>query len=480
MEVETQLAQVDQLAALMSPLRKNGTLAAVNNARRETVSPPSSTMSMAPPVSVHSAQMSNGMSSEEQNQLQQQLSSRPPSPRMNNNMMGLILDNEASRKRCASAVTDGDRIIKSLKIETRDSQPQQSQMQQAGSNPSLIGMMPPPLQMGLNDMPPPSSIGTLSSASFMTPLTPSSSDPFFGHPPPLTPASAITGHNMFSVGSNPPSAPPSRPCSPGGRRHMQQQQQQSTSHPHSVPSMGHQLPSLANGQFTMDHRGLSWTDVHAASTASTQQSLPYSAFTNQASQGGPPQVPSFPPQASQNGINSNSNTPARPTRPSRSSSHSRAEGSNGAAAAIITSNHGSASGYATPVTTKYEEYEADFFTSGGSYPASFSMSAPHSPRSTSSDESLDWHPSMSSPNQNQAGANGMGSRSGVAGGHQPTSSIDSALSVDEFAEIKHIPNPNHPGNEIPPEFKHDVERIFFEFLNRICSNRELLLFDIPR
>ena len=31
----------------------------------------------------------------------------------------------------------------------------------------------------------------------------------------------------------------------------------------------------------------------------------------------------------------------------------------------------------------------------------------------------------------------------------------------------------HPGNEIPQEFRADVDRVFFEFLNKICSNRTL-------
>lgn len=32
----------------------------------------------------------------------------------------------------------------------------------------------------------------------------------------------------------------------------------------------------------------------------------------------------------------------------------------------------------------------------------------------------------------------------------------------------------HPGNEIPQEFREDVDRIFFEFLNKICSNRTFI------
>jgi hypothetical protein len=64
----------------------------------------------------------------------------------------------------------------------------------------------------------------------------------------------------------------------------------------------------------------------------------------------------------------------------------------------------------------------------------------------------------------------------IYNGHHPSSSMDSTISMDEFAELNRIPNPNHPGNEIPPEFKHDVERIFVEFLNKICSNRKTHFF----
>jgi hypothetical protein len=39
-----------------------------------------------------------------------------------------------------------------------------------------------------------------------------------------------------------------------------------------------------------------------------------------------------------------------------------------------------------------------------------------------------------------------------------------------YADITRIPSPNHPGNEIPNEYRNEVERVFFEFLNRICSN----------
>ena len=34
----------------------------------------------------------------------------------------------------------------------------------------------------------------------------------------------------------------------------------------------------------------------------------------------------------------------------------------------------------------------------------------------------------------------------------------------------------HPGNEIPQEFRADVDRVFFEFLNKICSNRTFCLY----
>lgn len=35
---------------------------------------------------------------------------------------------------------------------------------------------------------------------------------------------------------------------------------------------------------------------------------------------------------------------------------------------------------------------------------------------------------------------------------------------------------HHPNNEIAPELKDDVDRIFFQFLNMICSDRELSLY----
>lgn len=421
------------------------------------------------PSHPHSTSTRNNKSPSEdllQQQPQQQapFASRPPSPMgsgaggiRKGHMSALSLDSgDAGRKRCASAVTDGDRIIKSLKLEAvEDSSamilqssshslphPQSHMHQQQGLSP---------LQLGSHT----TSSSMIAPPPFMTPLTPST-DSFFSHPSlthPMTPLSSHS-HTLFGMpsSSNPPSEPASRPPSPSVRRQLPMLQ---ASHPQA--SLGGALASVHHS-FSMDHTGhptnnLSWPDL--SSVTSVQQPISSNALT-QALNLPPFVAPQPPPSAVNASASGTSVTPfASPTKSSFASHHAsatttparvRPSRSSSYSSAVHAANGSSNAFGPTPV----EDYEKETFQY---YPnsTSFSISAPHSPHSTSSDESLDWaHHTPSTPS------------------HPHHISIDSDL----YAHVNHIPNPDHPGSEIPVEFKHEVERIFFEFLNRICSNCE--------
>ncbi|KAG8217867.1 hypothetical protein J3R82DRAFT_6033 [Butyriboletus roseoflavus] len=77
-----------------------------------------------------------------------------------------------------------------------------------------------------------------------------------------------------------------------------------------------------------------------------------------------------------------------------------------------------------------------------------------------------------SPASSQEGENDLDSDGGdYSHSHSPESSSGNNLRISPQSHVQNLIASNH-ANEVPQEYRAEVDRIFFEFLNNICSNLE--------
>lgn len=359
-------------------------------------------------------------------------------------MQGIVDSGEGSRKRCASSMS-GDRVIKAMKLEPQDDVP--LHMGTSSANP---------LQLHASTYP---------------------------SMPPFMP-------------SNPPSAPPSRPSSAAGLpRHpfnpVLQQQPQSfsfqtldltsptplhhpdyTGLPHgsasttptrtagpTFPSAPVTRASWSDGSTTFPHR----QHQHTTSGSSLNSGInlhglgPSSApipFTTPGTFGSAPgnQLSQQRPANGMNGV-SISPTANRPLgRLSRSGSMNDSPSNQfafGLSEVVQQDPYGMS--YTRPTTA---------------------ISTPQSPVSSPGEE-YDYDQAFGSEAGDQSQSHspaGQRGRSGTDGGSRPTAGhhkhhLPSQSSTENIAQTS-----GGHGNEVPQEYRSEVDRVFFEFLEATCSN----------
>jgi len=340
-----------------------------------------------------------------------------------------------SRKRCASSMTEGDRALKTMKMEPPDET----------SQPSLSSF---PLSSG------------------------------------------VVNSHPASFPSNPPSSPPSRPASSGGlplHSHLNVYQRQL---PSSVPV--NFPPSLnvaaANGRpsdFTpptsatqppvsghvasFGHPQESWGEQHPGSFApSNRQSLSGSHLNGDVEMknvilGGPPAFASPPAGfSSLPGATPLTTPPATTVAPSLLQSASRTSRSNSL------SNPPSGDPFAFGVSVSEATIdEREEYRVGASRPdTGFSRS--HSPISSPDDE-YDSDTGSPSHSRYRVRHGSMGEANHTFSRQISRRSLVNRSSTDNFSTAGS--GSSRHSNEVPQEYRAEVDRIFFEFLNKICSNR---------
>lgn len=361
---------------------------------------------------------------------------------------------DGSRKRCASSMA-GDRALKTMKLEPQDDAPLH--------------------------------------------ITPTTANPLHIHSPtyPTMPP---------FLPSDPPSAPPSRPSSTTGlRTHhsfnpVQQQQQYSF----NFPEMDLTSPTtLQQTDFTALTRGSSSTTP----THTVGPPLPSPSLTRMPWSDGPATFPSRQHQHSASGSSLSGNGVNLPGLGPSSASIPpfTAPGAFGAApppplsqqrpgtnmngvpispttsrpvgrlsrSGSMTGNAGNPFAFGLPEVVPQDNY-------GISYNRpSTAISAPQSPAS-SPEEEYDWEGFESDMGGDQSqshspSASGMRGRSNGdgtgSGGRPSTGHHNHALPSQSSGDNAGGTSSSH-GNEVPQEYRSEVDRVFFEFLSSTCSNCE--------
>jgi hypothetical protein len=340
-----------------------------------------------------------------------------------------------SRKRCASSMTEGDRAIKAMKMEPPDDSSQ------------------PPLSSF-----PFSSAG---SAGIVN-----------SHPAPFS--------------SNPPSSPPSRPDSSSGLPlHLQMNVYQRSlpgsvpinfppslnvaaangHHPDFTPPSSATQPPVSGHVASFDHPQEHWGE-HSGPFAPSSLSgnrLNGDVEMKGVIIGGPPAFASpaaaFPSLPGTNPLT----PPATAVAPSLLQSASRTSRSN----SLSNPPSGDPFAYGVLVSEATIDERAEYRF--GSRPdTGFSRS--HSPISSPDDD--DEHDSdTGSPNQSRYHMRhgSMGEANHTFSRQISRRSLVNRTSTDNFTAVGANGSSSH-SNEVPQEYRAEVDRIFFEFLNKICSN----------
>ncbi|KAF8587404.1 hypothetical protein K439DRAFT_1614339 [Ramaria rubella] len=354
---------------------------------------------------------------------------------------------DASRKRCASA--QGDRVLKSLKLEPKDdsvSTTLSSGPSSVSSSSGLPGSLSGPPSATLSAPPAPAAV--LAQTPIPPPLLHSQTYPVGAHP--LTAHPTRTSHMPSHI--DPLSLPTAFPTLPSSRTEpsaggstsnaaiahqlalMQQQQQQHHLPLHPLPLHSHSHSHSAHHAPTM-HSPLGLTMPKASSIVNGHTPAPTGWPDNSM------MAPTIIPTASTAQVQTQAQQRFRPPGSSDASSHSNLFQSS-----VHPHPH-------TSHTLTHSVRPSRSSSYSGTYP--FAFNVPSNVSTTGLDDNLDApRPSTavsvadsSSPDLESDRENSPGRSRGGDG------------------YIMH-----HPNNEIPPEIKADVDRIFFSFLSMICSD----------
>ncbi|CCM02088.1 uncharacterized protein FIBRA_04165 [Fibroporia radiculosa] len=368
---------------------------------------------------------------------------------------GMADASDSSRKRCASAI-DGDRALKSMKLEPQDDTPP-LQMPPASAIPLSGSLLS---QSGFSFASPMSSIpGALSSMNDIAPIPsslplassssrPQSSAGLTHHPLGIMSEAHQSTHSLQSAlhysvldHAHPPSDFTSPPASSGGLAT-------------TLPSVGFN-PSLPSNMWAEGPAPVVRHHQHSLSAGSVLPGIPES-ISGPSSLQYPPSIfnaPSMVAHLQQSSTpiagSSPANVPPLPAvRSSRSSSFALGQGE------------------IHPLVNSYDMILSR--TSG----------MPSRPSSPEFEDEMDMghdsdeYDSGPSPamHQSSPGADTMECRTdGEAGSAAMSPSGQRRLSRGSPSADGGSTSSGH-GNEVPQEYRAEVERIFFEFLNSICSN----------
>ncbi|KAH9958285.1 hypothetical protein BC827DRAFT_1344972 [Russula dissimulans] len=345
-----------------------------------------------------------------------------------------------SRKRCASSMNEDDRAVKAMKMEPID--------------------------------------------DFSQPL---SSFPYT--PPAIAPG--IVNSHQVAFPSNPPSSPPSRPASSAGQPLHSQLNLYSRSLPSSafpsslnVAANGRALsdftpptsaahPTISNHVTSFNHPPEQWLEHSGPFAPSHRPSMSGSrlngdiemkniiignspAFASPAA--GFPSLPAAAPH---------STPPATTVSPSLLQSVSRTSRSN----SLSNPPPGDPFAFGVPVSESTIDERAEYHVNASRPDTGFSRS--HSPVSSPDDDDDDHDSDAGSPSHSRYRArNGsVGEAFSRSGPRRP---LVNRTSMDNFSAsvgTNGSATSSH-SNEVPQEYRTEVDRIFFEFLNKICSNLE--------
>jgi len=353
-----------------------------------------------------------------------------------------------SRKRCASSMTEDDRLPKALKMEPLDD----------------VSQSP------------------LSSFPFSSVIGPG-------------PACVVNSHsNPFS--SNPPSSPPSRPESSAGvplhsQLNMYQRQLPSSMFPTSLnvaaangrPPSDFTSPTSASHQTVSGHVASfaqspeAWGEHPGSFAPSHRHSLSCGSRLNgdvemkNIIMGGPPAFASPPA-----GFHSLPATAPLPTPPAATVAPALLQSGPRGSRSNSLSNPPSGDPFAfgVPVSESTIDERAEYQVNMSRPDTGFSRS--HSPVSSPDDDD-DSEPGSPSHSRYHArnGSLGEGNHSfprplprRVLVNRNSTDNFNSGMGSNGNGSSSH-------SNEVPQEYRAEVDRIFFEFLNKICSNRPYTL-----
>ncbi len=357
---------------------------------------------------------------------------------------GTGLPDFESRKRCASSMTEDDRVPKSLKMEPPDDVPQ----------------------------------SPLSSFPFSSLISP-------------VPAS-IVNSNPHPFSSNPPSSPPSRPASSAGLPLHPQLSMYQRPLPSSIPitfppslnvaaangrppsdftppgSASHQTVSSHMGSFgpcpeSWGEHPCSFAPVHRHSLSDGRPNGDVemkniiiggpSAFASPAA--GFPSLPAAPLAT----------PPAATVAPSLLQSGPRGSRSN----SLSNPPSGDPFAFGVPVSEATIDEQAEYHVGVSRPDTGFSRS--HSPVSSLDDDD-DSEPGSPSHSRYRARNGSVGEANHPYPRPLPRRVLVNRTSTDNFSSSMGANgNGGSHGNEVPQEYRAEVDRIFFEFLNKICSNR---------
>ena len=403
----------------------------------------------------------------QQQQTPPSLNNLPSGGSMDTNTMSN--SSESSHKRCASSVA-GDRVVKSMKLEPQDEAPPLQTSSSAGIPPPLLpsthfsytyplSSAPPPLSSvpDMSAVPPPlSSAGTLSSSR------PPSSN---GLPPPLPLGLSLdaTQQLVSSIhGAIPVESIPSLPHSPDFIPPLSATSGGLPSPPgfmppgsvwsdnrHAIPCQYHW--SVFAGSILTNH-----ATVSKAVPVAGPSTLPYNAAMYS---------PTRSTHLQQAPLNAASATLGRA---SRSGSMSHLHG-NPFSQVPDTVTH----------PTMYESTQSRPSTSGWHSPRAESPEYDYDDGRDSDDEG-EQQPQYASLGQSLDGAPHAENKSSAEGPvNGTTRSHAGQRRMSRTSPSNEGGGSSGHGNEVPQEYRADVERIFFEFLNSICSNRTYRPFVVP-
>ncbi|KAI0273308.1 hypothetical protein BC834DRAFT_965863 [Gloeopeniophorella convolvens] len=360
----------------------------------------------------------------------------PPGDPQSQDSSGLA-DHE-SRKRCASSMNEDDRVIKALKMEPPDDVPQH-----------LLSSFPFSSSVGSG----PTSIVSSHPVSFLS--NPSSRPPSRPTSPPTIPMHAQL--NLYQPQLQPPSVPIGFPPPPNltatnGPSSSDFTPPNSATHP---PVAGH-VPAFG-------HAPESWGEHPAPFAPSHRHTLSGNHLNGDVDMkniilGVPP---AFAPQTTV--------FPSPPSAPlaappaatvAPSLLQNRASRSN----SLSNPPSGDPFAFGVPLPEATIDERAEYLA-GASRPGT-GFSRDHSP--ASSPEYDDEHDSdTGSPGRHYRSRNGS---VGDAYSRAPQRrTLASRTSTDNFAANVGSSNGGH-SNEVPTEYRPEVDRVFFEFLNKTCSN----------
>jgi hypothetical protein len=342
-----------------------------------------------------------------------------------------------SRKRCASSMNGDDRVLKAMKMEPLDDI----------SQPSL------------------------SSFPFPSPVGPG-------------PAGGVNSHPVPSFSSNPPSSPPSRPDSSAGLPLHPQLNLFQRQLPSSVP-MGFTSSlnvTTANGHAPPDfppptsfgHPPEQWGEHPAPFAPSHRATISGGRLNGDVEMknviiGGPsafaspaavfPSLPAAAPLAV---------PPTANVGPSSLlNGASRASRSN----SLSNPSSGDPFAFGVPVSEATIDERAEYRPGTSRPDTGFSRS--HSPISSPEDDD-DHDSDTGSPSHSRYRNGSIGEGSLQYPRPLPRRALANRPSPDNFSASMAANGGSH-SNEVPQEYRAEVDRIFFEFLNKICSNRWVYL-----